>query len=123
MQSDSLAEVKARLAAAGIACVESSVCEGGVKVSQIFFHDPDENTIEICNCDCLPIVPLAEASLQANLLAPAGGACGLRGAAVSSPRPSACGSAASLSRSQSTSRLMAHDGLCEAPAALPQGAA
>jgi hypothetical protein len=27
---------------------------------QIFFHDPDYNMIEICNCDCLPIEPLAQ---------------------------------------------------------------
>lgn len=25
---------------------------------QLFFHDPDNNMVEICNCDCLPIVPL-----------------------------------------------------------------
>lgn len=25
---------------------------------QVFFHDPDHNMIEICNCDCLPVVPL-----------------------------------------------------------------
>ena len=28
------------------------------QVRQLFFHDPDDNMIEICNCDCLPVVPL-----------------------------------------------------------------
>jgi hypothetical protein len=26
---------------------------------KVFFHDPDNNMIEICNCNCLPVVPLA----------------------------------------------------------------
>jgi hypothetical protein len=25
---------------------------------QVFFHDPDNNMIEVCNCNCLPIQPL-----------------------------------------------------------------
>ncbi|VFQ86945.1 unnamed protein product [Cuscuta campestris] len=33
--------------------------EGGVYVDQLFFHDPDGFMIEICNCDNLPVVPLA----------------------------------------------------------------
>ncbi|CAI8611828.1 unnamed protein product [Vicia faba] len=32
--------------------------ENGVKVNQLFFHDPDGFMIEICNCDNLPIIPL-----------------------------------------------------------------
>jgi hypothetical protein len=27
----------------------------------VFFHDPDNNLIEICNCEVLPIQPLGEA--------------------------------------------------------------
>jgi hypothetical protein len=27
-------------------------------LAQLFFHDPDHNMIEICNCDCIPIVLL-----------------------------------------------------------------
>ncbi len=30
---------------------ESAAC-------QVFMHTPDHETIEICNCDCLPVVPL-----------------------------------------------------------------
>ena len=26
--------------------------------AQVFMHSPDNETIEICNCDCLPVVPL-----------------------------------------------------------------
>ncbi|CAK8535690.1 unnamed protein product [Lathyrus sativus] len=33
--------------------------ENGVKVNQLFFHDPDGFMIEICNCDNLPVIPLA----------------------------------------------------------------
>ena len=35
--------------------------EGGIQVDQLFFHDPDGFMIEICNCDNLPVVPLARA--------------------------------------------------------------
>ncbi len=27
---------------------------------QLFFHDPDNNMIEVCNCDVLPVVPLGD---------------------------------------------------------------
>ena len=33
----------------------------GAHCLQIFFHDPDHNMIEICNCDMLPIVLLEDA--------------------------------------------------------------
>jgi len=39
--------------------VRNIVLEGGIKVDQLFFHDPDSFMIEICNCDSLPVVPLA----------------------------------------------------------------
>ena len=26
---------------------------------QVFMHTPEYETIEICNCDCLPVVPLS----------------------------------------------------------------
>lgn len=39
--------------------VRSMVEEGGIHVDQLFFHDPDGFMIEICNCDSLPVVPLA----------------------------------------------------------------
>lgn len=50
---------------------------------QVFFHDPDNNLIEVCNCDCLPIIPLyggnpsqpaAEEPWPASLKQAAGGA-------------------------------------------------
>lgn len=34
--------------------------ENGVKVNQLFFHDPDGFMIEICNCDNLPVIPLVD---------------------------------------------------------------
>lgn len=58
LQSDSLADVKRKLTAWGVPFLQESVVEGGIHVTQIFFHDPDGNMIEICNCDCLPIQPL-----------------------------------------------------------------
>ncbi|PPD79456.1 hypothetical protein GOBAR_DD23608 [Gossypium barbadense] len=39
--------------------VRAIVEEGGIYVEQLFFHDPDGFMIEICNCDNLPVVPLA----------------------------------------------------------------
>ncbi|KOM50040.1 hypothetical protein LR48_Vigan08g086700 [Vigna angularis] len=35
-----------------------TVEEGGIKVDQLFFHDPNGFMIEICNCDILPVIPL-----------------------------------------------------------------
>ncbi|CAB4318962.1 unnamed protein product [Prunus armeniaca] len=39
--------------------VKRRVEEGGIYVDQLFFHDPDATMIEICNCDNLPVIPLA----------------------------------------------------------------
>ncbi|KAM3377734.1 hypothetical protein P3S68_010147 [Capsicum galapagoense] len=44
--------------------VTATVKEGGVTVDQLFFHDPDGNMIEICNCQNLPIVPLSSCPLK-----------------------------------------------------------
>lgn len=57
-QSDSLTDVEERLNKLGIKWKQATVVEGGIKISQLFFHDPDNNMVEICNCDCLPIQPL-----------------------------------------------------------------
>ncbi|XP_071725590.1 glyoxylase I 4-like [Rutidosis leptorrhynchoides] len=38
--------------------VTALVTEGGVEVNQLFFHDPDGNMIEICNCHVLPVLPI-----------------------------------------------------------------
>ncbi|KAI3675941.1 hypothetical protein L1987_85537 [Smallanthus sonchifolius] len=42
----------------GIKYVTAVVKEGGVKVNQLFFHDPDGYMIEICNCHVLPVLPI-----------------------------------------------------------------
>ncbi|EFJ46091.1 hypothetical protein VOLCADRAFT_62902, partial [Volvox carteri f. nagariensis] len=57
-QAASLKEVEACLTCRSIAFVKNVFVEDGVQVGQLFFHDPDDNMIEICNCDVLPVVPL-----------------------------------------------------------------
>ncbi|KAG8067325.1 hypothetical protein GUJ93_ZPchr0005g15946 [Zizania palustris] len=59
-QCESMAAVERRLKELGIHYVQRRVEEGGIYVDQIFFHDPDGFMIEICNCDNLPVVPLAD---------------------------------------------------------------
>ncbi|CAN6482531.1 unnamed protein product [Victoria cruziana] len=51
--------VKKRFEEARMEYVATSVEDGGIKVEQVFFHDPDGYMIEICNCDKLPILPLS----------------------------------------------------------------
>jgi len=60
-QCESMAAVERRLKELGIPYVQRCVEEGGINVDQIFFHDPDGFMIEICNCDNLPVIPLAGA--------------------------------------------------------------
>lgn len=56
--------------------VRAVVEEGGIQVDQLFFHDPDGFMIEICNCDSLPVIPLAgemaRSCSRLNLHQPAG---------------------------------------------------
>lgn len=59
-QANSLEEVERRLSDFNIPFVKAKVEEHGVTVSQVFFHDPDHNMIEICNCDNLPKELLSE---------------------------------------------------------------
>ena len=61
VQCESMAAVERRLKELGIPYVQRCVEEGGINVDQIFFHDPDGFMIEICNCDNLPVIPLAGA--------------------------------------------------------------
>jgi catechol 2,3-dioxygenase-like lactoylglutathione lyase family enzyme len=61
-QSDSLEVVEERLSSMGIDYDKEHVVENGIRVTQVFFHDPDRNMIEICNCDCLPIKPMRSTS-------------------------------------------------------------
>ncbi|XP_055814867.1 glyoxylase I 4-like [Solanum dulcamara] len=44
--------------------VTATVKEGGVTVDQLFFHDPDGNMIEICNCQNIPIIPLSSCPIN-----------------------------------------------------------
>lgn len=47
-QADSLDEVEAQLARRGVPFVRQVVVEEGIEVQQLFFHDPDNNMIEVC---------------------------------------------------------------------------
>jgi hypothetical protein len=81
LQCESMVAVERRLKEMGIPYVQRCVEEGGINVDQIFFHDPDAFMIEVCNCDNLPVVPLAAAA--ADQRAPAVlGACKRAAAAV-----------------------------------------
>lgn len=54
-----MSAVEKSLTEMGINYVRQRVEEGGINVDQLFFHDPDGFMVEICNCDSLPVVPLA----------------------------------------------------------------
>lgn len=58
-QCESMTMVERKLGEMGINLVRQRVEEGGVYVDQLFFHDPDGFMIEICNCDNIPMIPLA----------------------------------------------------------------
>ena len=65
--------MKARLGDMRLEFVAARVRDGETVVEQLFFHDPDGNMIEICDCEKLPVVPLAgvaAASGLPDLLAP-----------------------------------------------------
>ncbi|KAF1886112.1 hypothetical protein Lal_00045341 [Lupinus albus] len=51
--------VEKKLKEMDIEYVRAMVVEGGIEVDQVFFHDPNGFMIEICNCDSLPVIPLA----------------------------------------------------------------
>jgi len=51
--------VEKKLEEMEIKYVKKRVEEDGMEVDQLFFHDPDGMMIEICNCDNLPVIPLA----------------------------------------------------------------
>ncbi|KVI06030.1 Glyoxalase/fosfomycin resistance/dioxygenase domain-containing protein [Cynara cardunculus var. scolymus] len=56
---ESMGAVEKKLKDMGIDYKRQRVEEGGIYVDQLFFHDPDGFMIEICNCDNLPVIPLA----------------------------------------------------------------
>ncbi|KAF7010207.1 hypothetical protein CFC21_024653 [Triticum aestivum] len=58
-QCTDMALTKARLRGMNLDVVTTRVWDGETTVEQLFFHDPDGNVIEICNCEDLPVVPLA----------------------------------------------------------------
>lgn len=58
-QCESMTMVERKLGEMEINLVRQRVEEGGVYVDQLFFHDPDGFMIEICNCDNIPMIPLA----------------------------------------------------------------
>ncbi|KAL4387510.1 hypothetical protein GQ457_09G007970 [Hibiscus cannabinus] len=58
-QCESMGAVEKKLKDMEIEYVRAMVEEGGIYVEQLFFHDPDGFMIEICNCDNLPVIPLA----------------------------------------------------------------
>ncbi|XP_030526479.1 glyoxylase I 4 [Rhodamnia argentea] len=58
-QCESMGAVEKKLKEMGMDYVRAAVEEGGIQVDQLFFHDPDGFMIEICNCDILPMIPLA----------------------------------------------------------------
>lgn len=57
-QVDCLKAVAEQLKLLGLDFVKQEIDEAGVHVTQLFFHDPDNNMIEICNCDLIPVIPL-----------------------------------------------------------------
>jgi hypothetical protein len=44
--------------------ISDEVDHEGFCISQLFFHDPDDNMIEICNCDSAPLKFLETISQQ-----------------------------------------------------------
>lgn len=61
-QCESMQMVEKKLQDMRIKYVKRRVEEGGLYVDQLFIHDPDGFMIEICNCENLPVVPLASTS-------------------------------------------------------------
>ncbi|MED6192458.1 Glyoxylase I 4 [Stylosanthes scabra] len=57
-QCESMEAVEKKLKEMEIDYVRARVEEGGIQVDQLFFHDPDGFMVEICNCECLPVIPL-----------------------------------------------------------------
>ncbi|XP_022730646.1 uncharacterized protein LOC111285445 [Durio zibethinus] len=57
-QCECMTTVEKKLKEMTIEYVKGGVEDGEIRVDQLFFHDPDGNMIEVCNCDNLPVVPL-----------------------------------------------------------------
>ncbi|KAL2332452.1 hypothetical protein Fmac_020033 [Flemingia macrophylla] len=63
-QCEKMEAVENKLEEMEIEYVRATVEESGIKVEQLFFHDPDGFMIEICNCDSLPVIPLPTLNLH-----------------------------------------------------------
>ena len=51
-----ISEVERQLRALDVEYLKDEIeHESGVLISQLFFHDPDDNTIEVCTCDSAPL--------------------------------------------------------------------
>lgn len=64
MQCTDVGLVKRRLEDMGMRYVTAVVEDGGIRVDQVFFHDPDGYMIELCNCENIPIVPISFCSFK-----------------------------------------------------------
>ncbi|KAL6651124.1 hypothetical protein ACP70R_010049 [Stipagrostis hirtigluma subsp. patula] len=53
--------MKTKLGDMKLEFVANIVRDGETVVEQLFFHDPDGNVIEICDCEKLPVIPLGDA--------------------------------------------------------------
>ncbi|KAK1425617.1 hypothetical protein QVD17_20971 [Tagetes erecta] len=55
----SIGVVEKKLKEMVISYKKQRVDEGEIYIDQLFFHDLDGFMIEICNCDVLPVIPIA----------------------------------------------------------------
>ncbi|XP_020110901.1 uncharacterized protein LOC109725910 [Ananas comosus] len=63
-QCSNMDYLKHKLAEMGIEYVTAIVEDGGIRVDQLFFHDPDGYMVEICNCENLPVLPISTAPFK-----------------------------------------------------------
>ncbi|KAE8715668.1 B-box type zinc finger family protein [Hibiscus syriacus] len=56
-----------RLQGMGMKYDTAAVEDEGNRVDQVCFHDPDGYMIELCNCDNIPITPIASCSFKPRL--------------------------------------------------------
>ncbi|KAL3695591.1 hypothetical protein R1sor_009667 [Riccia sorocarpa] len=61
-QCEDIVLTEEKLKENGIKYLRREVEENGILIDQLFFHDPDGFMIEVCDCDKLPVVPLARAA-------------------------------------------------------------
>ncbi|EHA8591512.1 putative Photosystem II core complex proteins psbY, chloroplastic [Cocos nucifera] len=56
--------IRKKLEDMGINFVNGVIEEGNLEIDQVFFHDPDDNMIEICDCQKLPVLPPSSSCLS-----------------------------------------------------------